>query len=214
LYAFGRGNEVLWNIKNLATKFPLDPFQVYSVLNLENGMSPTDHYVWTTLISSRQAGFIEEENGHFNSGKDLKKAWFNPIISLLLAIDHEDGRAFITENEKTLSYFDFKGQFSYDIPINRESSMIGITLSEILFPARSESRPAIFSKSSTLFKNRIFSYVGTKEGLVRPIGLSVSIPDNCVPLDPFDFKELKSSSYVFLCGKGPDVSIKLLPMSF
>jgi hypothetical protein len=117
------------------------------------------------------------------------------------------------ENRYTVALWSQSGDKKSELPIYRDSSFPGQNFSETLSPITSESRPGVYINSTLIFGERLYSMIATDEGLVRPMKLSVSIPDNCVPLAPEYLEGKASSKFAFICTElNQKVSIKFLSM--
>ena len=80
-------------------------------------------------------------------------------------------------------------------------------------PILSEGRPGVFINSTLIYGERLYSMIGTENGLIRPLRLSIDIISGCVPLNPETLEEKSSFNYAFLCtDSNKQLSLKFLPM--
>lgn len=196
----------------ISTDLPLDGASVYSffdTLKLEN----SEELIFSSLVSRSRANYVLLDGSAVHYGVDLENAWENPVIGILGSFKVKNQHLFLMESRYSVSLVDFNSKTLSELPIYRDSSFPGQNFSETLTPIVSETRPGVFVNSTLIFGERLYSMLAIDNTLIRPLRLSVSIPDRCVPLSPELNKDLGNSEYVFLCQDSPgDISIKFLSM--
>jgi hypothetical protein len=204
------GNDFESSLINSAV--PLEGAATYNFYDLNNSKNAIST-VFSTLLNRSRANYVLLDNEKVEYGKDLINSWENPVIGIIGSFQDEKNRYFLMENRYTLSYVDAAGSFKYELPIYRDSSFPGQNFSESLQPIVSRGQPGVYVNSTLIFGERLYSMIGTDSGLIRPMNLSVSIPDGCVPLNAEFFMNKNSSQFVFLCtDPNKQISIKFLSM--
>ncbi len=92
----------------------------------------------------------------------------------------------------------------------------GINFKELIVPGLyqgSDLYPAIFVNASEIYSRRVYSYVVGEEGnLIAPMNLNIELPQGCFTALPSKISDQKPTMYTFLCQKGENWSLKLVPM--
>lgn len=197
----------------LSSALPLDGNAVYSIMDLNSNRANND-LVFTSLLNRSRANYVIASNTNVSYGRDIINGWDNPVLSLVMAVTNGSDRFFIMENRYTISFSDQNGTFKYELPIYRDSSFPKQNFSETLQPIFSDGNPGLFVNSTLILGERIYSMIGTKDGLKRPMSLSVKIPDGCAPMNPEFIDGSKDSQFMFICtDSNRSISIKYLSMS-
>ena len=184
---------------------------IYPVVNSSDGKVTNDSLL-TSLLNRSGAEFLIKTNNEILAPLVLRQDWENPIIGLIGGFNVEGEKTLLVENRSTVSFFTSKGNRS-DLPVYRDSSFPGQNFSETLMPIRSEGKAGVYVNSTLIYGERLYSMIGTDKGLIRPLRLSIGIPDGCLPLSPETLEEKSSFNYVFLCtGSNKQTSLKFLPM--
>lgn len=186
---------------------------IYPIVNSKSG-SISSEAIFTTLLNRATAEFLLKDQREIGSIVKLKESWDNPIIALTATFDENSEKTYLVETRSSMTLLRGDSEKA-SLPIYRDSSFPGQSFSESLMPILSQGRPGIFINSTLIFGERLYSMVDTKDaGFIRPLKLSVSLPQGCVPLNPENLGSNTQSNYVFLCtDASKEVSLKFLPMS-
>lgn len=153
-----------------------------------------------------------------NSGGELvldTNNWSDPVFNTIASFDNEEGTRLVETR-----YFIQRFSESYGparLRINRESSFPGVQFSETLEPivvkGEQKNRPGVFINSTLIFGNRLYSMVEVEQQFIRPLILSVDIPENCVHLKPSKIDGV--FNYLMLCRKSQGaIEVQRMPLSF
>lgn len=190
----------------------LESSLMFPVVNTQDSTVMNDS-VFSTLLNRSSAEFLLKSDLETSGPLVLKQEWENPIIGLIGSFRSQTEQLFLVENRSTIT-FASNSNYRYDLPIYRDSSFPGQNFSESLMPILVESHPGVFINSTLIFGERLYSMIGDNSGFVRPLKLSIDIPEGCVPLSPETFTDKTSFNYLFLCaGPNKNVTLKYLPMS-
>jgi cell wall-associated protease len=197
----------------LFSQSPVGQSLIYPVTNARNGAT-TKEAIFTTLLDRATAVFLVKNDVEIGSILRLQQAWENPIIALTAIFQGDQGKTYLVENRSSVTMLRDNGE-KMSLPVYRDSSFPGQSFSETLQPILSEGRPGIYINSTLIYGERLYSMVDTKDhGFIRPLKLSIGIPQGCVPLAPETLTDNSQFNYVFLCTDAQkNVSMKFLPMS-
>lgn len=208
------GQEI--GLVKIESELSIDEALIYPVWDLEAKENSSDH-IFTSLLQRNESIFAyqDQKKNKNTLAPTLKNNWDNPIMLMISASKGKDGRSYFFENRFSVSYFNEAKQKRSDLLVYRDSSFPGQNFSEILFPVQVDDRPGLFVNSTFIFGSRLYVMTPIEDILSRPISLSVSIPDGCVPLRPEKFNRSDAFSFLFLCKNqaSGEVSVKMLPMS-
>ena len=214
----GKLHELTWNslkINSLASENNISQSIQYPIVNSKNGEIKSES-IFTALLNRASAEFLIKKESEIGSQSILKESWDNPIISLLATFDNDakGDLTYLVESRSTVTALGSNNKRSA-LPVYRESSFPGQSFSETLTPILAEGRPGLYVNSTLIYGERLYSMIETEsEGLVRPLGLSISIPVGCIPLLPETLGDKTKAYYSFLCtDSNKEVSMKFLPMS-
>ncbi|MBC7537780.1 MAG: S8 family serine peptidase [Bacteriovorax sp.] len=197
--------------KSLTNSTGLENALIYPVVNSADG-KVTSESILTSLLNRSGAEFLLKNDTGVLAPLVLRQDWENPIIGLIGGFDNNGEKNYLVENRSTISFLTTKGVRS-DLPVYRDSSFPGQNFSETLMPILSEGRPGVFINSTLIYGERLYSMIGTDEGLIRPLRLSIGIPQGCVPLNPEALEEKSNYNYTFLCvDQNKQTFLKFLPM--
>ena len=205
--------------KNFSTLNPLfteksvNQSLIYPIINSRSG-KVTNEAVFTALLDRSTAEFLIKDDEQIGSITTLKENWENPIISLLGTFEDNQEKTYLVESRNTLTLL--RGNVEKaSLPIYRDSSFPGQSFAETLLPILSEGRPGLYVNSTLIYGDRLYSMIDTKDsGFIRPLRLSISIPQGCVPLNPEVLNSKIQYNYTFLCtDANKEVFLKFLPMS-
>jgi hypothetical protein len=198
--------------KPISSASDLEIAMIYPVLKTDDGKI-SGEAIFTSLLSRASAEFIVKSGSAVASPLVLKQDWENPVIGLIGAFGTIlNEKSFLVENRSSISYLRADGSRS-DLPIYRDSSFPGQNFSETLMPILAEKRPGVFINSTLIYGERLYSMIGIDSRLVRPLYLSVNIPQGCVPLNPETLDDRSTYNYGFLCvDQKREVTLKFLPM--
>lgn len=211
-YFIMNASEGKFNTDELVTDLPLDGASVYSFFDTQT-LANNEELIFSSLINRSRANYVLVDGANVSYGADLINAWENPVIGILGSFKVNQQRLFLMESRYTVSLVDFNARTLSELPIYRDSSFPGQNFSETLTPVVSETRPGVFVNSTLIFGERLYSMLAVDNSLVRPLKLSVTIPDRCIPLSPEMNQKTGNSEYVFLCQDSlQDISIKFLSM--
>jgi cell wall-associated protease len=198
--------------KSLSSAMGLESALIYPIFNAANGLVSKDA-VLTSLLNRSSAEFLVKSDSGVSGPQVLQQDWENPVIGLIGGFESAGDKSFLVENRSSISFLN-KNNDRSDLPVYRDSSFPGQNFSESLQPILTDGLPGVFINSTLIYGERLYSMIGTDAGLVRPLRLSVDIPQGCVPLNPETLSDKTSYYYVFLCAEpGKQVSLKFLPMS-
>lgn len=198
--------------KSLSSTMGLESALIYPVTDSANGLV-TNESILTSLLNRSNAEFLVKNDTGVMVPLVLRQDWENPIIGLIGGFETTSGKGFLIENRSTVSYLTGDGEKT-DLPVYRDSSFPGQNFSETLMPILSAGRPGVYINSTLIYGERLYSMIGTTNGFIRPLGLSISFPAGCVPLNPETLEEKSSYNYTFLCvDSNKQTSLKFLPMS-
>ena len=201
------------DIKLLNSQQSIDQSLIYPVINSNTGEISKDA-VFTTLLNRSTAEFLVKEDNVIGNPVKLEQSWENPIISLSAVFTNEVTKTYLVEGRSSMTLLRDDGKKS-ELPLYRDSSFPGQSFSETLFPILSNGRPGVYINSTLIYGERLYSMIDTADlGFIRPIRLSVDLPQRCVPLLPESLGQKNGPNYVFLCSEtNQEVSLKFLPMS-
>jgi cell wall-associated protease len=201
------------DLKNLEAEKGVEQSLIYPIVNSKNG-AITKESIFTSLLNRSTAEFLLKDEKEIGSIVKLQEGWDNPIIALIATFDENLEKTYLVESRSSLTLLRANEE-KVALPIYRDSSFPGQNFSETLMPVLSNGRPGIFINSTLIYGERLYSMVDTKDkGFIRPLKLSISIPQGCVPLNPETLSDNTQANYVFLCtDANKDVSLKFLPMS-
>lgn len=198
-------NDNIFKINSLNTDLSISDSLVYPVVN-------SDDFILTTLLNRASAEFLCLSNSIISREQTIKQDWENPIIAMIGAFNHGGERSMLIENRSTISLVR-NGQATLDLPIYRDSSFPGQNFSETLAPVLSEGHAGVFVNSTLIFGQRLYVMVANDTDFIRPMELSVAIPEGCVPLPPETFSDRENYNFIFLCRDPSNVvTLKSLPM--
>jgi hypothetical protein len=191
--------------------FGLESALVYPLINSTTGNLSSD-FLFTSLLNRSGAEFLIQSHSTFSDPLILKQEWENPIIGVIGGFNKLEERAIFVENRSSLTLFKSNGERS-DQPIYRDSSFPGQNFSETLMPILVQGLPGVYVNSTLIYGSRLYSMIDSNSGLIRPLQLSVVIPDGCVPLNPESLEEKTQFNYSFLCvDQNKQTSLKFLPL--
>jgi len=197
--------------QSLASASSLETALIYPITQTENGKI-SDETMFTSLLNRSSAEFIVKSGSSVQPPLVLKQEWENPVIGMIGAFSQSNEKSFLVENRSSISFVKESGERS-DLPVYRDSSFPGQNFSETLMPVLSSGRPGVFINSTLIYGERLYSMIGTDSGLVRPLSLSINIPQGCVPLSPETLDDSRTHNYGFLCiDQKREISVKFLPM--
>lgn len=197
--------------KPLANIMGLDGALIYPVVDLKNG-KVINESILTSLLNRSAAEFIVKKENGITTPLVLKQEWENPIIGLIGGFDLSGTKNFLIENRSTITFLTTNGKRS-ELPVYRDSSFPGQNFSETLAPILLDGQPGVFINSTLIYGERLYSMIGTDEGLIRPLRLSIGIPQGCVPLNAETLMDKANYNYAFLCADpNKQMSLKFLPM--
>lgn len=201
------------SIKKIHTREALDQSLIYDVVDSQSGKILNES-VFTFLLNRSKAQFVNYQDQELSADLGFKNTWDNPILSLLGAFSDNGNKKYLIENRYSVALVSETGETS-QLPIYRDSSFPGQTFAESFTPILSQGKIGLFVNSTLIFGNRIYSMIDSHfQGLIRPLAFSVSIPANCVALNPEAMEDKSLHNYLFLCQESSgDVQLKLLPLS-
>lgn len=190
----------------------LETALIYPLIKTTDG-KVSEETIFTSLLNRANAEFIAKSDSSVQSPLVLKLEWENPVIGLIGAFaDSSNAKSFMVENRSSISFLQQNGSRS-DLPVYRDSSFPGQNFSETLMPILSGGRPGVFINSTLIYGERLYSMIGSDNGLIRPLYLSINIPQGCVPLSPETLEDRTSYNYGFLCvDQKREITVKFLPM--
>lgn len=202
------------NVNQLSTEKAVNQSLIYPIVNSKTG-AVTNEAIFTTLLDRATAEFLVKDNKQIGSILKLKEDWENPIISLIATFEENDQKSYLVESRNSLIVLRGNKE-KFSLPIYRDSSFPGQSFAETLTPIISEGRPGIYVNSTLIYGERLYSMIDTKDsGLIRPLKLSITIPQGCVPLSPEILSYKTDYNYTFLCiDSNKEVSLKFLPMLY
>lgn len=196
----------------LTSVMGLETALIFPIVNLQNGMV-TNQSIFTSLLNRSNAEFLLKTDQGISGPLVLKQQWENPVIGLTGAFNLNGEQKLLVENRSTITFV-ANSNTRFDLPIYRDSSFPGQNFSELLIPTIVDGKPGVFINSTLIYGERLYSMIGDDSGLVRPLRLSIDIPNGCVPLNPEIFIDKANANYLFLCaGQNNDATLKYLPMS-
>ncbi len=212
----GKLHELTWNslkITSLTSDNNVSQSLQYPIISTQTGAIKAES-IFTALLNRATAEFLVKKDSDIGSMTVLKESWDNPIISLLATFEETQGLTYLVESRSTVTALGSNGERSA-LPVYRESSFPGQSFSETLTPIVADGRPGLYVNSTLIYGERLYSMIESKsEGLVRPLGLSISIPAGCIPLLPETLGDKTKANYTLLCiDASKEVSMKFLPMS-
>lgn len=198
--------------KNLAstnlinTKFQISDSLIYPVMN-------SNDFILTSLINRMTAEFLSLSKGNVTTMATLKNDWENPIISMIGAFE----KTLLVESRSSIALIR-EGETALSLPVYRDSSFPGQNFSETLSAISTDGRPGVFVNSTLIFGERLYAMALVNDKFVRPLNLSINIPEGCVPLAPEILDNtgpLGNHNFTLLCRETSSkaVSLKFLPMS-
>lgn len=209
----GVGAKNYSNLSPLSTEKAVNQSLIYPVVSSETG-AVTNEAIFTTLLDRSTAEFLIKDDKQIGSIIKLQEDWENPIISLIATFEENSEKTYLVESRTSLTLLR-ENEEKLSLPIYRDSSFPGQSFAETLMPVLSEGRPGIYVNSTLIYGERLYSMIDTKDkGFIRPLRLSIAIPQGCVPLSPEPLSDKTQYNYTFLCtDASKEVSLKFLPMS-
>ncbi len=200
-------------LTSLSSEKAVDQSLIYPIIDLKSG-DVTDEAIFTTLLNRATAEFLVKNDHEIGSIQHLNEDWENPVIALTATFSDKDAKTYLVESRSSMTVLRDNGQKA-SLPIYRDSSFPGQSFSETITPILSEGRPGVYINSTLVYGERLYSMVDTENnGFIRPLSLSIGIPNGCVPLLPETLADKTQYNYVFLCtSPSKEVTLKFLPMS-
>ncbi len=190
---------------------------IFAVRDINEGGSYLNSATFLALLNRSQArAYVYNPNNNSYRATVLKTdSWSDPIFNYIAGFNDPKGTFFL-ESRYFVHAVDSEGN-RQKLPINRDSTFPGVSFSETLEPIvvnyRERSRPGIFINSTLIFGDRLYTMVKTDGDFIRPIELSVAIPDNCAYLAPHFLGEKAKAHYMMLCRVGSsEVEMWALPI--
>jgi hypothetical protein len=207
------GTKNYSNLSPLSTEKAVNQSLIYPIVNSETG-AVTNEAIFTTLLDRSTAEFLTKDDKQIGSIIKLQEDWENPIISLIATFEKNSEKTYLVESRTSLTLLR-KNEEKLSLPIYRDSSFPGQSFAETLMPVLSQGRPGIYVNSTLIYGERLYSMIDTEDkGFIRPLRLSIAIPQGCVPLSPEPLSDKTQYNYTFLCtDASKEVSLKFLPMS-
>jgi hypothetical protein len=190
-----------------------------SVANFSAGLSFVNHF---DLYNTRTTT-ITPAHGLVNSSVSSSANFSQPLSSRDAILS---GVGAYETNEGTFVFYQSKQRFIMqhvvsgkefgrsDLPIYRYSFIPGTVFNQMFYPvsyrAGQFNFPAFYTDNSAINRDSAQIIVASKYGLSRPMNVSVSIPAECLTLNPARIGQFGTFSFVFLCGN----ELRTLPMSF
>lgn len=135
-----------------------------------------------------------KKNINFSTGD-----WSDPVFNSIAGFESDEAALYL-ESRYFVHVFNNSGQ-KYSLPINRDSAFPGVNFSEtinsVLVSSDEQIRTGVFINSTLIFGNRLYTMVKTESDFIRPVKLSVAIPDYCIPMDPINYQG--EDSMLLLC---------------
>jgi hypothetical protein len=174
----------------------------------------TKEAVFTTLLNRSSAEFMVKSDNEIKNLLKLDQEWENPIISLTAIFNDGAQKTYMVESRSSMTLMREDGKKA-TLPIYRDSSFPGQSFSETLMPVLSNGRPGVYINSTLIYGERLYSMIDTQDnGFIRPLNLSIALPNGCVPLAPETLERKTETNYAFLCtDSNKEVALKFLPMS-
>ncbi|MEA9357034.1 S8 family serine peptidase [Bacteriovorax sp. PP10] len=209
----GVGTKNYSNLSPLSTEKAVNQSLIYPIVNSETG-AVTNEAIFTTLLDRSTAEFLTKDDKQIGSIIKLQEDWENPIISLIATFEEKNQKTYLVESRTSLTLLR-ENEEKLSLPIYRDSSFPGQSFAETLMPVLSQGRPGIYVNSTLIYGERLYSMIDTADkGFIRPLRLSIAIPQGCVPLSPEPLSDKTQYNYTFLCtDASKEVSLKFLPMS-
>lgn len=209
----GVGAKNYSNLSPLSTEKAVNQSLIYPVVSSQTG-AVTNEAIFTTLLDRSTAEFLVKDDKQIGSIIKLQEDWENPIISLIATFEENNEKTYLVESRTSLTLLR-ENEEKLSLPIYRDSSFPGQSFAETLTPVLSGGRPGIYVNSTLIYGERLYSMIDTKDsGFIRPLRLSIAIPQGCVPLNPEPLSDKTQYNYTFLCtDTNKEVSLKFLPMS-
>jgi len=146
--------------------------------------------------------------------------WGNPFFEVVGAYEGDGRRLLIFESRyHVYLYYQQENDSlkTHRLPINRDSSFPGVNFSETLQSTLVKSpeghNPGVAVNSTLIYGNRLYTMVALGDSFVRPVSLSVSVPENCVPLKTQMLsKTLGFSAYTLMCSAEDGVKMTFFPL--
>lgn len=184
---------------------------MYPLLNTENGKLQKD-FIFTSLLNRATAEFLLKKDSEILLPQLLRQDFDNPIIGVIGAFETFETASYLVENRSSVTFLTADGVESH-LPVYRDSSFPGQNFSETLMPILANGLPGVFVNSTLIYGERLYSMIPSNSSLIRPLKLSILIPEGCIALNPETVGDSSSYNYVFLCtDPNKQVSLKFLPM--
>ena len=201
------------NLRPLSTEKAVNQSLIYPIVNSLTG-AVSNEAIFTTLLDRSTAEFLVKDDEKIGSILKLQEDWENPIISLIATFEDKSKKTYLVESRNSLTLLR-ENEEKLSLPIYRDSSFPGQSFAETLTPILSQGRAGIYVNSTLIYGERLYSMIDTEDkGFIRPLRLSIAVPQGCVPLNPEVLTSKSQYNYTFLCtDTNKDVSLKFLPMS-
>jgi cell wall-associated protease len=201
------------NIISLTSQKAVDQSLIYPIVSSATG-ELTKEAVFTSLLNRSSAEFMVKSDNEIKNLLKLDQEWENPIISLTAIFNDGAQKTYMIESRSSMTLMREDGKKA-TLPIYRDSSFPGQSFSETLMPVLSNGRPGVYINSTLIYGERLYSMIDTQDnGFIRPLNLSIALPNGCVPLAPETLASKTETNYAFLCtDSNKEVALKFLPMS-
>jgi len=173
-----------------------------------------------TLLSRSEARVKPLSDASVHAAWNLQTSnWSNPFFEVVASFEAPERKTLFFESRYHVYVYEQKQggtPVARKLPINRDSSIPGVNFSETLQPViirqDGEMNPGVAINSTWIYGDRLYTMLSTGGEFIRPVSLSVILPDNCVPLKTQFVKSLGTSAYTLLCRGQNGVELNFLPL--
>ena len=213
-------NHKLVSIKIIAN----DNAQDLEFLSMSNSYVYMDHdlnelkdnVLFFSLVNryNGQLAFLSEDNGVLL--QDITTGNYSDPLFGFITTTHLRGiQHSYFESRYWVHLFTGKNE-SLIYPVNRESSFPGKEFSETLEVAlgkiNGRNEIGVFVNSVLLYGNQLHAVFPSHNKLIRPLGFTLTIPENCSYMLPEKFSHHEVSSLALNCIEGKKAVLKYVPL--
>lgn len=195
----------------------LEENSVFPILGLEEKGNPSGEATFMILDDRSSARLSIIDDSGERARIEKKTDWSDPIFNYIGAYKGAADTTFFLESRYRVHAFDSNGS-TFTLPINRDSAFPGVKFAETMSGVvvkKGEERllPGIYVNSTLVFGDRLYTMVKKDKEFTRPVKLSITIPRECVNLNPNKLGSGGVFHYTFLCMEGRNgMSLRFLPL--
>lgn len=210
-------NSKMWKIEKIRrSRSNLDQNNIFPNNGLNHSMDLLASSKYLTLYNRMHARIaLVSHHGVEKSAFEFKtKHWSDPIFNYVAGFADNKTSVDIIESRYNIHTVD-QDNNTASLSLYRESSFPNLAFAEIykkaVVKSQGELHPALAIDSTLVYGNRIYVMYWNKidKSLLRPIGLSYTIPRECIFIGPMNWNQKQYLATQCYNGKNKAMSIKL-----